>query len=215
MKRATHTRCCGAAILIFTMASAHAEVPDCATHLQRAAPGQVLTAEQIDLNNNCLQELQQESAAVELRARIADSEKKILGKTEPVPSPATRTSGGLPLPGFPTVLPPNAPTPVQPRTPTPPVWLPPRIAMIASDQGRMTASLKMPDGALYDAIKGTVLPDGSTVTAIRADIVYVRHGKDVVPLSNDDGSTQIGQAVASGVSGASAFPVLGTSGARQ
>lgn len=210
MTRATLILGCASAVLLGPVMPARAEVPDCAYHLERAAPGQVLTAEQIDANNTCLQELQQESAATDLRARIADAERKMRGKSEASAVTPSPTAGNLPLPGFPTVLPPSTPVPsAHSSAPQLPAWLPPRIVMIASDRGKMTATLKMPDGSVYDAVKGTALPDGSTVTAIRAESVYIRHDKETVPLANDDGSAQSSQTTPS-----ASLPMVGQSGLR-
>ena len=178
--------CMAAAIVVASSSLAQADVPECAYHLERAAPGQVLTADQIDANNNCLKELQQESLATEFRAKIADSERKM--KEKPPAAQAGPTGGTLPLPGFPTLTPPpSLSAPSQPSGPPP--YVPPRIAMIVSDGGKLTATLKMNDGAMLDAVKGTTLPDGAVVISLRPDAVYVRHGKDMIALSNDDGSS--------------------------
>ena len=178
--------CMAAALVMASCSLAQADVPECAYHLEHAAPGQVLTADQIDANNDCLKELQQESLATELRAKIAESERKM--KEKPATAQASSTSGTLPLPGFPTLVPP--PSLSEPsRKSGPPPYAPPRIAMIVSDGGKLTATLKMNDGAMLEAGKGTTLPDGAVVISLRSDGVYVRHGQDVIPLSNDDGSS--------------------------
>lgn len=168
--------------------TAHAALPPCFASLEHASQGGVLTARQNDVNNNCLRELQVASAASDLAAHIAESERK---QREPASAP---TSSG-PFAGNVNMAPGVPPYPASARpipalepaassAPSGPAL--PRIVMIVSNGSRYVATLRTADGNTLDCVNGTSLPDGTRVAAVTAGAVYVKQGKTLVPLGDDD-----------------------------
>ncbi|GBQ21493.1 hypothetical protein AA12717_0900 [Gluconacetobacter sacchari DSM 12717] len=166
---------------------ARADMPPCAERMMHAPPGQALSVEALSVNRSCLGELSIEAAAADLKAHIADAERKIHEKPAAA-SPLTQPSA---LPMVPPMLglPPTTGPHGAPQTP-PEVALP-RIVMITSDEGHAQAVLRLADGTTPSVTQGSQLPDGTVVHAVTEYGVVIERDTKLVRLAPDDGTAPL------------------------
>ncbi|MFT9089626.1 MAG: type IV pilus biogenesis protein PilP [Gluconacetobacter sp.] len=170
--------------------SAWADMPPCADRMMHAPPGQPLSAEALSVNRSCIGELSIEAAAADLKAHIAEAERKMHEK------PAAATSLMQPPPfatGVQTLGAPAAPNP-HGTLPTHSEAALPRIVMITSDGGHSQAVLRLSDGTTPSVTKGSLLPDGTVVHAVTEYEVVIERGAKLVPLAPDDGTAPLAPA---------------------
>lgn len=133
-----------------------AHATDCTTAMIAPLPGQTLPLTALDANNACVAYLQQRSTAVDLSAKIADSERRIKGEK----------------PGDRQATTPRLPPPVASEPTQDPVL--PQTDSLYVDQHGASAILVFVDGSTAEVTTGTGLPDGLKVTAITRTGVFVR-----------------------------------------
>lgn len=195
-----------AAILVGFPVAARAELPPCVAHLEHAPTGGVLDVHQNDINNNCLRELQTASVVAELASKIRESDSKRDSSHTVSAAPTAAYPGTLTGPGYGAPFLPQMPSaPPLPATQTVQTSAPalPRIVMIASDGSHYVATLRLPDGTTIDAVSGTTLSDGLTVAVVTAKTVFIRRGKNLVQIGDDDGTAFPSPTSPVGSSGAS------------
>lgn len=173
--------------------SAWADMPPCADRMMHAPPGQALSAEALSVNRSCIGELSIEAAAADLKAHIADAERKIHEKPN-ASAPLTQPAALSPAtPALVPVVPVSGPNP-QAAPQTQPEAALPRIVMITSDGSRTQAVLRLADGTTPSVTKGSQLPDGTVVRAVTEYGVIIEHGTKLVPLAPDDGTAPLAPA---------------------
>lgn len=189
----------GAALFLsMTTGSFAAVSADCADHLISPVQGHELTPQAIDSNAACVMFMQQAAAVADLKAKIAESEKRMKGTDKPQSkqqgeNPTQALSAALRPP--PTVM----QQPVHDNTP--------RIEEIFEDaHRRMGATLAFPDGGFMTVMVGTRLPDGSVVLRVRGPAtgnsgVDILKDGQTITLLMDNGTDKATEQTASRYSG--------------
>nr|WP_230975825.1 type IV pilus biogenesis protein PilP [Acetobacter garciniae] len=155
-------------------------------------PGKTLPPDVLDSNNACIAFLHQAADAAELKAKIAEDDKRATGG-----KPKTQ-GGDASAPWFDSAKWEAAMTRLQQaqdqarqsaRNDSLPRW-----DSIFVDRGSASAILVFPDGTTQTVSKGTVLPDGSTVSSIRKSTVTIHAAsgetKTLLPATGDFGETK-------------------------
>lgn len=180
----------GAVLFIgLTSGSQAAVSADCADHLISPAPGHELSPQAIDSNTACVLFMQQASMVAELKAKIADSEKRMKNGDKAQSSHPEHTASTEAL-----------------RSPSMPLQQPghdntPRIEEIFEDaRHRMGATLVFPDGGFMTVTVGTRLPDGSVVQRVRgpatgnSGVDVLKDGQTITLLMDNGADKSEGQA---------------------
>ncbi|WP_025860512.1 type IV pilus biogenesis protein PilP [Acetobacter papayae] len=142
---------------------------DCSAAMIAPAPGETLSVTALDANNACLTYLHQRSAAADLSAQIADSDRRAKGE-KPTNKQATA---------------PSPPPPAIAASEPPPAHVLPQTDSLYIDQHGASATLVFADSSTAEVTTGTGLPDGLKVTAINRTGVYVRNADGQTIRLND------------------------------
>ncbi|MBS0987404.1 type IV pilus biogenesis protein PilP [Acetobacter okinawensis] len=179
------------AVLFFgmTTGSQAAVSADCADHLISPAQGHELTPQAIDSNAACVMFMQQAATVAELKAKIAESEKRMKREDKAQSNHPERTALTEALHPTQTVM----QQPVHDNTP--------RIEEIFEDaRHRMGATLSFPDGGFMTVTVGTRLPDGSVVQRVRgpatgnSGVDVLKDGQTITLLMDNGADKSEGQA---------------------
>lgn len=169
---------CGVTFLVGFMPESYAAMTaECAEHLIAPAPGHELSPAAMDSNNACVFFMQQASQVAELKAKIAESEKRGKGNNNGATADRnvlTEQYHPQPLPVAPVIL--------------------PVIEQISETEKHQTeAVLSFPDGGFMTVGVRSHLPDGSVVVQIRgpstghSGVDIEKDGK-IIPLLTDSGT---------------------------
>lgn len=186
----------GAVLFLGMTTGSYAAVSaDCADHLISPAQGHELTPQAIDSNAACVMFMQQAATVAELKAKIAESEKRMKSEDKAQSNHPERTALTEAFRPPPTA----AQQPVHDNTP--------RIEEIFEDaHHRMGATLAFPDGGFMTVTVGTRLPDGSAVLRVRGPAtgnsgVDILKGDQTITLLMDNGTDKSSEQAASRYSG--------------
>lgn len=174
MKYRNTTYCAILAAAFMMPCTAFATIPDCAYHLERAEPGHILTAEQMDINNNCIEELKQQEHVSEILKKIHEYEK----------IPVNTLQNNLPVHN--TTNPINDPSLSAPKI-VENIQAPalPTVEIIMEDNGVRKAYLRFENGTTQIVTVGTSIGDGRFVKAITLQGVTILDGKTIHSLGNN------------------------------
>lgn len=166
-----------------------ADAPACTRHLQEPGTSGRLTQEQIDANNACLNVVTTQKKIAEELAAISESERKSKGVTSFPGQPMHSEQSAPPSPFFvqqqsssmgqrPMNMPGASVRPA-PEKSVDDQPLASVDAVLWEGGNVLTALLRLPDGQSFEAMKGTILPDGSVVTVITptGSVIISRQGK--------------------------------------
>jgi type IV pilus biogenesis protein PilP len=143
-------------LVVACPAGARAGAPQCGDQMIAPLPGQVMAPQALDSNNACIAYLQQVAQAADLKAKIAEAEKRAKGIDK---------AGAGDRAGTPPLMPPLSPG-VQPVPREDDAADDPQVESIALKGGVVMATLTFPDGGSLTVKRGSPLPDGSVVEAV-------------------------------------------------
>lgn len=180
---------CLSALIAAVPHAAFATTSDCADRLIAPLPGKTLPPDVLDSNNACIAFLHQAADAAELKAKIAEDDKRATGgKTK-----AQGTDASAPWfdsAKWEALV--NRLQQVQDQARQRAQDNLPRTDSVFIDRGTASAVLVFPDGSSQTVSRGTELGDGSTVSSIRSSAVTIRTAsgetKTLLPATGDFGS---------------------------
>lgn len=175
---------CGVTFFLGFMPESYAAMTaECADHLIAPAPGHELSPAAMDSNNACVFFMQQASQVAELRAKIAESEKREKGNNNGSRSDRNALTEQYH----------PQPQPVAPAPAPAPVILPVIEQISENEKHQTEAVLSFPDGGFMTVGVRSHLPDGSVVTQIRGPStghsgVDIEKNGTITPLLTDSGT---------------------------